>query len=496
MVLQSDLMYRPTDAVFRAGALYVCEELNHRVSKWNFGNQFYDFSLSSGNGGNFSDAVAGTNYTFDVVTFTGGSPSTAAEGRAIINAAGAVEKIIITELGNGYSGSPPAVAVSNGTGEDLTANITAERITSVTINDGGMNFNPSPTVIIPPPDNPDPNIVQKQALAIVLGKVDGTEIAGYAYSDFGSGYLPQTFALVVEGGTGENATVNANFIAAWGNNNDGTTGKPGAVVGPLDNNLDHPCGITADGNRVYLTDTNHNRVRTLSLTTGQFLGSVGTGGTGPSLTTFNKPSGIDVNFVGTTVILIADKLNQRVMAYDTADTPVNPQKLPDPTEEPGNIPFHTPVGVTHDRNDDMIYVSDLVNGNLTPFAHISPFTPGLQIGQPSATPGDNNLYRPGSGKSIDTKLDVFIANTHSDSVKEIVVNPPPLAILKQVPALSTPGLKLGQLAHPNSISQASAFSNYLAVVNTLSNRIDMYEIVGNDTFVLRSTFGSPTPIPA
>ena len=53
MVLEPDKMYRPTDVAFGGtGVVFVVEQFNHRVSKWDFTPGSFDFTLDTGWGSN------------------------------------------------------------------------------------------------------------------------------------------------------------------------------------------------------------------------------------------------------------------------------------------------------------------------------------------------------------------------------------------------------------------------------------------------------------
>jgi len=125
----------------------------------------------------------------------------------------------------------------------------------------------------------------------------------------------------------------------WGSNGDGTSGEGAPVTGVTDNALYRPSGIVFDGTRLVVTDTFHNRIRTLAAVDGAWIGSTGQGGF--TINDFYHPFGIATD--GNTLV-IADELNNRAVKYTVAATPTTPVLLPAPTP----LGFNRPHGVSFD----------------------------------------------------------------------------------------------------------------------------------------------------
>ena len=60
MVLVAEKMYRPTDVAVdvATNSVYVVEQFNHRISKWDYTDMNYDFTLDASWGSN-SDGTSG-----------------------------------------------------------------------------------------------------------------------------------------------------------------------------------------------------------------------------------------------------------------------------------------------------------------------------------------------------------------------------------------------------------------------------------------------------
>jgi len=132
-----------------------------------------------------------------------------------------------------------------------------------------------------------------------------------------------------------NSSYTFTLDTSWGSNSDGTSGEGGPIGdgGPNDNSLYRPTGIAFDdtNDRLYVTDTFHNRLRTLVASTGLFTVSTGTGGFDADQ--FYRPAGIATNGVTTpSTIVIADELNRRVVKYSiSGGVPDTPIVLEDPS---------------------------------------------------------------------------------------------------------------------------------------------------------------------
>lgn len=520
MVLPAGQMYRPRDAqvLFSPNeSAFVTEEFNHRISRWDYHPQFYNFALANGNVKAVTGFVGGTLYVYPKVVFSDEDSTTTATGFAHVALDGTIDSIVIRVVGAGYT-TAPTIAITLGGTPTTTATaeafIDGGQVIGIKITNPGAGYTPSPIVTFDAPNNTDPDIVKVQAEANLYAPND-TGITILIVINHGSGYVsPPTIGAAISGGstTGTAAVVTSGvFDPPWGTNGDGTTGKAGPITdgGSTDVFLDHPCGIIFQGqtpntnNLIIIADTRHNRLRTINLADGAFLGSTGTGGF--AVGDLYYPAGLDNVRVAPNKnnILVADELNFRVIRYTPGAlspfVPTSPVLVegPGPTSSisttetfvrPHGVTFSTPTITTTPQ----FLVGDSLRGRLTQYSTATA-TPALlgQIGQPSAfvdasEPG--NLYFPGSGHSQDNFLEkIYIANTRSNQAKSLdntnaFTN-----------ALTNAGIKEGQLYYPDSMSQITNFTGYLLAVNTLSNRIEVFQVFG-DELVFRSTFGSPVPV--
>ena len=114
--------------------------------------------------------------------------------------------------------------------------------------------------------------------------------------------------------------------ASWGSNGDGTSGQGGPIGdgGSTDNSLYRPSGIAFDGTRLVVTDTFHNRLRTLAIADGAFIDSVGQGGRGDN--DFYHPAGIAVNDALTSCRSRSSPKGRRELARPSWRRPAPPRK--------------------------------------------------------------------------------------------------------------------------------------------------------------------------
>ncbi len=262
----------------------------------------------------------------------------------------------------------------------------------------------------------------------------------------------------------------------WGHNGDGTSGV-GAPIGdggPTDNSLYRPTGIIFDGTRLVVTDTFHNRIRTLNAANGLWIASVGQGGSG--LTDFYHPAGIDHNI---TIMVIADELNNRAVSYDVGDTPSNPAVLPAPTP----LAFNRPHGVSFEGTNNFFNITDTFNGVISRYNSIA--TTFLdQYGTPGTTGTD--LFFPSSGHGVLTgNATNLFADTRNNNLKTVATSTIGLT------TGTLPGTGDGQLYHPESVASfVDAVTNYVLAANTLNNRVESYSNV-SAALTFQANFGSP-----
>ncbi len=263
----------------------------------------------------------------------------------------------------------------------------------------------------------------------------------------------------------------------WGSNGDGTTGEggPSGDGGPTDNNLYRPSGIAFEEmtRRLTVTDTFHNRIRTISGSTGDFLGSAGQAGSG--ITDFYHPTGIDTDG---NILVIADEINHRAIKYDVGNTPTNPVLLPDPAPSA----FHRPHGVIFDIANNFFNISDSVRGVISRYNQAATVFED-QFGTPGTSGTD--LFFPASGHGLlaGTASTVF-ADTRNSSLKTIATS----TIANTTGAEK--GIGDGQLYFPESVFSILDTANYVLVANTLNSRVEAYSNVGSD-LTFQMNFGSP-----
>jgi hypothetical protein len=257
--------------------------------------------------------------------------------------------------------------------------------------------------------------------------------------------------------------------ATWGSNGDGTSGE-GAPIGDggvTDNGFYRPTGIAFDAtnSRLYVTDTFHHRVRVLNSATGAFIESFGIGGT--DLNSFYRPAGIAINAGTDTVLVIADEFNNRAVSYDVnAGSPNNPTVLADPSATTG-LSFIRPHGVVFDVTPSEFNVTDSQRSVISSYNVAGVFQD--QYGTPGTTPGNVNLFYPGSGDGVlgGTATTAF-ADTRNNIIKAMTNGALSLT------SGTSPGTGDGNLYWPESVTAFADTVNYALVANTRNNRIETY----------------------
>ena len=134
MTLQAGKMYRPTDVAFDAqdNTVYVVEQFNHRVSKWNYTPGEFTFTIDAGAVTAVNVGGGGANYNIGDPVVIG--PPTSTTIANPVNATAEVETINAGEIltvkiliaGSGYEigFEPTAVAdESTGSGASLTTTV-------------------------------------------------------------------------------------------------------------------------------------------------------------------------------------------------------------------------------------------------------------------------------------------------------------------------------------------------------------------------------------
>jgi len=356
----------------------------------------------------------------------------------------------------------------------------AGRITKITVDPsgGGTGYRALDELVISPPsiDIDLPVQATGEVKTVSSGVITELEV-----TNVGNGYDNNNLLTITAPTNGTEASLTAVVSTPWGTNRNGTTGQVGPATdgGPTDVFFDHPTSIANDGTRLYVTDTFHDRIRTLNLSTGNFISSASQTGTGD--VDLNRPTGLDIHEENN-FFVVADELNHRAVKYLTGDTPVFSSIL----DNQGSVPFNRPHGVSHNHLTAPLsfLISDL-QGIITIFDHIS-LAFESQIGVPSADPTvPNNLYRPGSGRDDDI-LTVIVANTGNSLLKTVG------ATINDITPQPGEGTTLGKLYQPQStFHYAGNPQRYLLVANTLNNRIEVFT---GTFFNPKNQFGSPIPV--
>jgi hypothetical protein len=291
-------------------------------------------------------------------------------------------------------------------------------------------------------------------------------------------YVVEQFNHRISKWTHEDGFYDFTIDETWGSNGDGTSGEGGPIGngGSTDNSLYRPTGIVWDGTRLVVTDTFHNRIRTLNAGTGAWIASTGQGGTGSADTDFYHPAGIATD--GTTLV-IADELNHRAVRYATAPTPTFGGVLPAPTP----LGFNRPHGVFFDTTNSLFNVTDSYHGVISNY-NTAATVFNSQFGTPGTTGTD--MFFPGSGHGTLTgDSTTAFADTRNNVLKTITNT-----TIGQVFDTS-PGTGNGQMYWPESVeSFVDAATNYVLVANTLNNRVEAYSN-DEDDLTFESNFGSP-----
>ncbi len=272
----------------------------------------------------------------------------------------------------------------------------------------------------------------------------------------------------------------------WGSNSDGTSGEGGPIGdgGSTDNALYRPSGIAFDttNNRLYVTDTFHNRVRVINSTDGEFVESFGVGGSDTD--EFYHPAGIAINGSAGTTLIIADELNRRAVKYDVnSGSPNNPLVLTDPSVTTG-LSFVRPHSVVYDITATEFNIGDSLRSVISSYNVAGVFQ--NQYGTPGSTANNVNLFYPGSGEGILGIGNTVFADTRNNALK--TMNNETIAVTTG----TTVGTGDGELYWPESVASFTDTVNYVLAANTYNNRVETYS---NVAAVLTSetpfNFGSP-----
>lgn len=307
MVLAPDKMYRPTDIAFDIAndTVYVVEQFNHRVSKWNYTPGAYTFTIDStwgdknptdgttGNPGPIGDGTSSDTsfYRPSGITFDGTllyvTDTFHNRVRVITAATGAFTE----SFGTGGRGITnfyhPTGIIRDENSQLFIADVLNHRVVIYEITGSPSN----PTILT-------------DATPIPFNRPHG---AGYSFADG-----QQFFSDILNGvntvydGAGTPAVVTQG-------------GQPGTEI---EDDLFYPGGGTGDLNTNvnYFADTRNNQVKSMNLGTGDIVAQVGIPGRGngefywpENIVAFNDTAGY---------MLVADTRNNRVQAFNQGTPPI------------------------------------------------------------------------------------------------------------------------------------------------------------------------------
>ena len=487
MTIQAGKMYRASDIAFDTAnnSVYVVEKFNHRISKWIYPTDSFTFSLADGNVVTISGTLpTGTSGYVTALLVIDGPTGTAT---ATPTVSGGITSIAVDTPGSGYTTAPNvtifAVAGANAT---ATAEIANGIVTRIIVTNQGSGYltatQVTPIVVIDAPEG--------KSRATATAATSGGQISAVTLTSNGNGYdvaVPLVSIVSDSGNIGDAALVTTTEnIPAWGTNNDGTTGKGGPIVagaggGLTDTNLYRPSGIVFDGTRLVVTDTFHDRIRTLATSDGAFIASVGQSGNGDNINDFYHPAGIATD---NTILVIADELNHRAVKYAVGDTPSGAAELPGPPT-PANKAFNRPHGVIFEDTNNFFMITDSYHGVISRY-NTAATAFQAQFGDPGTT--GIKLFFPGSGHGILTgDSTTAFADTRNSILKTVTTD----TIVNTTNTI--PGTGNGELYYPESVSSfTDGTTNYVLAANTLNNRV---EIFSNSADALTSespfNFGKP-----
>lgn len=483
MPLVAGKMYRPTDVAVDIAndSVYVVEHFNHRISKWTYSPGAtppanFVFTLDAGQVTSITITDGGSGYTVaDPVDISAPTLDIANPVNAIAEVATVAVGVISTlitlgGINTGYSnGEGITLSLGTGTGATATAVITTNSVQSVTLVSGGSDYTANDVLTIT-------GVVSGSTNAtIVVGAIIDGVIQSITVTNGGNGYDPTNLPTVTATTGGSGAILASVVSTPWGSNGDGTSGE-GAPIGdggPTDNALYRPTGIVFDGTRLVVTDTFHNRIRTLNVITGAFIDSVGKGGVDTD--EFYRPAGIATNGI---ILVIADEFNHRAVKYFVGDTPDTPALLPNPTP----LAFHSPHGVIFDVTISSFNVTDSIRSIINRYDNTAATFQG-QFGTPGITGTD--LFFPASGHGTLTgNASTAFADTRNNEIKTVA-----LSTIANTTG-TTAGTGDGELYYPESVNSFMDTASYVLAANTLNNRVEVYSnLVVALTF--RDNFGSP-----
>ncbi|MDZ8139903.1 MAG: scytonemin biosynthesis PEP-CTERM protein ScyF [Nostoc sp. DedQUE04] len=240
-------------------------------------------------------------------------------------------------------------------------------------------------------------------------------------------------------------------------------------------------GVNPDGTPNYNLG---NKIEKFS-PTGQYIGAIGSGGTGPGQ--FDEPTTVDFNPV-TGDLYAGDVYNNRINQFDPQGNFIRSFANGDFTPRVNDRIFFGPSGVTFDKTGN-VYVGDF-NGE-----RILKFTPdGKQIGVIGGTLGTALGETQGvAGIRISpVSGNIFLADQYNNRVQVLDPNGKPLY------AFGSAGSGPGQLLQPIGIEVDDQENVYVA--DSINSRVQVFD--KNGKFLTsygenaRDASGNPVPPPA
>jgi len=388
MTLQSGKMYRPTDVTFDIGndTVYVVEQFNHRISKWNYTAGSFDFTIDAGQVTTLSLDNVGSGYVAPTLVFSApdldiANPVTATG--TIGQTAGNLDSLLLTDGGNGYSVAPTVTVVDSA---GINGAVSVSAINAPWGNNGdGTTGQAGP---IGAGDSTDNNLYRPSGIVF-----DVTNTLLYVTDTFHNRVrviTPSTGAFTTSIGTGGSGT--SDFYRPAGI----------AIATALDDVV-----VIADelNQRAVRYTTNGSTLVTPSVLTD------------PSVTTglsFVRPHGV-VYDVTDDSFNIGDSLRSKISAYTKSGTFVNQYGTPGSTVDNVNLFYPSSgKGVLTGTGGPATIFADTRNNALKTMNNE---TIALTTGTTDGT-GNGELYWPESVvAAVDTSQYVLAANTYNNRVE-------------------------------------------------------------------------------
>ncbi|MBG1243702.1 scytonemin biosynthesis PEP-CTERM protein ScyF [Nostoc sp. NZL] len=227
-------------------------------------------------------------------------------------------------------------------------------------------------------------------------------------------------------------------------------------------------GVNPDGTPNYNLG---NKIEKFS-PTGQYIGAIGSGGTGPGQ--FDEPTTVDFNPV-TGDLYSGDVYNNRINQFDPQGNFIRSFANGDFTPRVNDRIFFGPSGLTFDKTGN-VYVGDF-NGE-----RILKFTPD---GQPIGVIGGSVGTAPGQFQGVagvrisPVSGNIFVADQYNNRVQVLDPNGNPLL------AFGSEGSGPGQLLQPIGIEVDDQENIYVA--DSINSRVQVFDKNGN----FLTSFGQP-----